>query len=594
LGERVTHAGLQQSPAILFGVLLVLVVLVFSVPVADPDLGWQMAIGRDVLDQREVPRQALYTSLPHDPPIAVNDWLGGTLFELSYRALGFAGIVLVRVLAIVALTALLLIVTRGPPAWLGVILTLVAIAGASFRLIAERPQLFGYLCEILAVALLCSSWAYSRRGLFFFGLLQILWTQFHGSSLLGPPLGVAALAAAALARLRPQRFTATRAAQRPSLLFAALLPLVAIVGLCMGPMGPSVLFSFLPFDQAVWDHLAARSVVREWMAPTPGVLFAVLPAAGPALVAMIGIYAAALFTSRIRQLRALEIALLVGFLALALRAVRFVPDFLLVAPILVIPAVREALPRWNRRLAALVGAPILACLVAFAFQLATDPAPRLAFRARSAWFPQGAVAALHQAGEGVVCNSFEFGGYLHYFLAPRVRPYVDGRLVSAYPLDHLLEWTDAASGPEAMVAFAARHHLIGCVIAYPDPRMAALFPRQHWGLVQIDDVSATFLRRDQLGALQPLDAIDPINPWRSISAAARSPAVRARLEADLDRAEALTADRFLLTAIRARLALALGQTDRAAELTKLARDRFPGRESYRYSRLSAEQVLDAE
>ena len=42
-----------------------------------------------------------------------------------------------------------------------------------------------------------------------------------------------------------------------------------------------------------------------------------------------------------------------------------------------------------------------------------------------------------------MCNRFEFGGYLHHALAPRVRPYVDGRMVSAYPVSHLVAWLEA-------------------------------------------------------------------------------------------------------------------------------------------------------
>jgi hypothetical protein len=564
-------------------------------PVGDPDLGWHMVHGEHFLRTFERPTHAVFSSMPADPPMMSNDWLGGLVYALAYRGLGFAGIVWVRLAAVAAVCLLLVLaarragLSRGPTA----LFLLLVVVPCSFRLFVERPFLIAYPC-LLFFALLAPRAAFSWRLVAALVALQGVWTQIHGCAVLGPLIAGAVLVGVLLGRIRPALFhvaTPGDGAAAP-LAPALILFLSSGAALFSGPLGrgtPRL------FHGVASDLVQLAQVTPEWSRPTLDLLVHQLPVVGIGLLVLACLVVGGEALRRgSRPAPALLMVLGTGLLAT--RSVRFLPEAILVASPLVAGAIGVLASRLGeKRSAAIVGALALPVLVSFAVRLATDGVERPAFRARRAWYPAAAARSLAQAPPGVVGNTLEFGGFLLHELGPRVRPYVDGRIIVAYPISRLLEQGAALASPAQLDAFARKEGLVGFVLAYPDAAACRAFDAASWALVQLDDVSVTFLRRDLADpgwlAAHELTSLDPRNPFQSIAKAVAAGQVTA-IEADLGRAEALTGDRFLLLALRARLAALTGDP-RAASLREQALAAFPGRESLRFAQVEPQQVLDA-
>jgi hypothetical protein len=554
-----------------------------------------MVHGEHFLRTFERPTHAIWSSMPADPPMMSNDWLGGLVYALGYRALGFAGIVWVRLAAVAAVCLLLVLaarragLARGPTA----VFLLLVVVPCSFRLFVERPFLIAYPC-LLTCALLAPRAAFSWRLVAALIALQVVWTQIHGCAVLGPLIAGAVLAGVLLARFRPALFhvAAPDDGANAPLAPALTLLLGTSAALFSGPLG---LGTPRLFHSVASDLGPLAAVTPEWSPPTLDLLAHQLPVVGIGLLVLVGLVVGGEALRRgSRPAPALLMVLGTGLLAT--RTVRFLPEAILIAAPLVAGAIHVLASRLGeKRSAAIVGALALPVLVSFAVRLATDGAERPAFRARRAWYPAAAARALAQAPPGVVGNTLEFGGYLLHELGPRTRPYVDGRIIVAYPIARLLEQGAALASPAKLDAFARKEGLVGFVLAYPDSVACRAFEASRWALVQLDDVSVTFLRRDLADpgwlAAHELTRLDPRSPFQSIARAVEA-GQAAAIESDLGRAEALTGDRFLLLAFRARLAALTGDP-RAAALREAALEAFPGKESLRFAQVEARQVLDA-
>jgi len=191
----------------------------------------------------------------------------------------------------------------------------------------------------------------------------------------------------------------------------------------------------------MWQSPISQRFVSEWQPPALSQAFT-WPFWGLVLTAVILVV--------LRRPRDWDVPLLVAlpFTALALRYVRMVPF----AAIALMPPLYARLPRQAR--ARVKGSPANAALLTVFVLLAlgTIPHIRLAAGASpSAFidpdFPVAACEVLAEAGatDGGVFTLAEWGGYVSWRLAPRLRAFVDGR-VELYPVSLWGEYFSITTG----------------------------------------------------------------------------------------------------------------------------------------------------
>jgi len=540
----VTRGPSRRGEAAALLALALLLIVLDTTPITNNDLFLHLKTGDLVLTTHAVPRVDDYSALAKGRPYIAHEWLSAVIFRLVQRALGFDGLIGLKVMMAIAVAALLYAAALefgAPPEAAIPSLAFVMILAASR--IMERPHLFTYLLTAAFLLLL----ARRRRGagapLWPFVPLQIVWANLHGGFVLGPVL----LALAALAVLldgtfgfaaAPPRSLTGRADASPPAAhhreaarlggMAALLVAVSLVN----PYGARLLR--FPFELTGSSFMGE---IYEWVPPLLTLdlktgVFAVSPFASTYMARyyvawmLLGLatFALAVVSWR-RERHALPggifpLLVFLVFLVLSLRMNRNVVDFALatapgvaataaaIAPGLTAGLMRRRTAPGDRP--AEEGRPIaplpwiagtLAVLTVWfaVFGYAYGPALRRRVGLGLGHnVPVAAAAYLDAIGlRGAVFNTYASGAYLVYRLYPAVRVAMDSRndvygdelyrlytraLVDSDTLDDLLKRLDAGA----------------IVLEWPNQGMmtaAAVVHRlKGWTPVYFDDLTVIYLR----------------------------------------------------------------------------------------------------
>ena len=373
-------------------------------------------------------------------PPAPAAWLFDLTLHHLHTATGFAGLRIAHVLlalAVVGLAAALLRGTRSTApvvpsvAWLGLG---AFVALSAYRLFQLRPHLVTLLATLAVLHLILRDGAPpSWRRVGACALLFALWANAHGGFLLGLVLlGGAALALAAAAWLRPQ----DRARHLPrARRLAAAFVLSGVASLA----NPSFADQHLLYFAAGADTPALEVVADEWAGvdlfapPRPGVppsplswllLWLLLPAS----------IVAGVVGWRRRTADPALLALTAGSWIVLLSAVRL--TWLAIVPIVLFARALPSrpAPAWFAAVAAAMLVPAFVLTGAWPAisggvhrALYALPYPVSKHPAQATWL-------LRDAGlEGHLWNDYASGNFLGYWLAPELRPFVNGSL--NVPLD---------------------------------------------------------------------------------------------------------------------------------------------------------------
>jgi hypothetical protein len=277
-----------------------------SRPAGDPDVYWHLATAREALANGIV-RTDLFSWTIRGAPVSTDQWLGQLLLYGAYLVDGWAGLVLLRGVAVAALVALVFanaaISARGARLIAPVVATVPAIFVSRY-VWTERPELFGFVCFAALLLLLRMGRSGSDRALALVVPLLLVWANLHGSF----ALGVALVAGVSLegAWREPAR--------RRSYAIVALASLAATL---LTPAGLGA------WTAPGYHFLTPPREIQEWAVPDIqtgiGALFG---------VAVVLVVAIALIT---RSLPAREAVILLPVAILASTAVRHTPLFAIAA-----------------------------------------------------------------------------------------------------------------------------------------------------------------------------------------------------------------------------------------------------------------------
>ena len=371
-------------------------VIAATQPLADTDMWWHLATGRETLAHGIVGTD-VFSWTVFGSPISTDQWLGQTLMWCAYDVLGWRGVSMLRVVLVVALVSFVgLAATRHGRRPLAVVLATLPALLLTRALWVDRPELFGLVLFAAVLMLLRRARDGSRPAMLATVGLIGIWVNVHGSFALGVTVTVLSCA---------ERALRDRAQRRDYAVFAVAALAVTLIN----PSGlaawtaPGMHLVSPPRDIQEWNIIDLRTPL--------GVGYGLVLAA---------LFACAFLGPR---LDARELVVLLPVALLSLTAARQAPLLAIVAvPLfaeratLLLDRLRLAPPRSSRPLprALAIGVPLLLIYTAL-WMSPTDPDQRA--------YPVAAVASI-PLGDHTLAR-YEWGGFLIWSGVP---VFVDGRL----------------------------------------------------------------------------------------------------------------------------------------------------------------------
>jgi hypothetical protein len=401
---------------------------------ADPDLWWHLKTGQLIIESKSVPHTDPFSFTRVGQPWIAHEWLSEVLIYSLWRVAGWAGLI-VAFAAVITGAFLPLYLRCGPKPYIAGVATLCA-ALATRPLWGVRPQMLSLLLTSLWLLILERS-ERNPKLLYWTLPLTLLWVNLHAGFALG-----LALSALFLVGEWIEGATGGEKNMR-SLRFPAL---VLALDLLLVPFNPNGIKLFW-YPIETLQSAAMQNYIAEWASPNfhRGEY-------APFLLIVLATFAVFGCASR-SNLRARDLLLLIVSLFAALRSIRLIPLFALIA----VPVVSMQVAAWltdrtarqSPRVArkeifrASLNAAIVITMVAFA-------AVRIASvirdqpRSDAQNFPAHAVDFLQaHPSAGPIFNHYDWGGYLIWKLYPNTRVFIDGR-ADVYG-EHLLhDFADAS------------------------------------------------------------------------------------------------------------------------------------------------------
>ena len=397
--------GLRVVCVVLAGICLL---GLFSKEASDTDFWWHLKTGQYLLEQKQPPDPdpfAFTTALK--PPATAgeaqvrrfnltHEWLAQIPMYLFYRAGGIAAVVFARAALLAAMCGLVgwLAWRRSGNEYAGIA---AAFASSSVAAIfaADRPALVTFFFVSLFLAILDQ-----RKYLWALPPLLLLWANMHGGFFLGW-LILAAYSVDAW-------FTKDKDRKRLWMISA-----IAVLGSGLNPNGFNVIGTLLLYRQS-----ALTSTLIEWQRPYLW---------GPPYAFDILLYsAAAVLVVSWKKVRWADWILFIAFAAAALLAFRNIILIAIFSPVLV-----AAYWTWPLKIPRVIYQWATPVVLLIGLGWGISQGSFFEFRSAAWALPDGAANYLRDhRPAGPIFNTYEYGGYLIWRLAPQSKVFIDGRSLS--------------------------------------------------------------------------------------------------------------------------------------------------------------------
>lgn len=410
----------MQTRSVFLAILAVGLFVMSARNVVDPDIWWHLRTGQMIVQTHTIPHVDPY-SFPHSgDPWVDHEWLSQIIIFGIYRFGGFNGLILAFPLLIAVALGMLFVRCPGKPFIAGLCAVCGALASAPSW--GVRPQMFTFLLASLLLWALEQS--YERPGLLWWIVpLMLLWVNLHAGYALGIVFLLLFLVGNFLdAALRPAEGVR---------LWSHSKRLIVVFGLCVlvVPLNPNG-FRMYRYPLETLQSSAMQEYISEWASPN---FHQAEYAATLVLILAIVLFGAL----SPRRLRPRELLLLSVMAYAALRSVRHIPVFVLVAAPILAALIQSWLGEkhasWLAPSTTLTPAKLGlngVLLVAFLFFAAFRIVYVLRNQEHAAKekYPADAVARLlSDPAQGPVLNDYNWGGYLIWKAYPTYRVFIDGR-----------------------------------------------------------------------------------------------------------------------------------------------------------------------
>lgn len=470
-----------------FGGSFLLFLFLYAIrPVYDPDFWWHLKSGEFMLQNGGLMQSDPFT-FTGDGVVSAREILilkGYWLWQITayglYSFFGFNGIFLLNFLTVGAMAGVVVQQMRRQHvnATLIILLTTLGffLLGSTYAL--ERPQVISFLFAALLLVQLARVPAGGQLG-WPLPLLMMLWANLHGGFVVGD-IVLLCFAVGAIVEYR-QDFQRLR-----QILFWIA---VAIGASLLNPNGALVFVDLFSFHNSAL-MTAVNEYQNTWVRFQKGAWSVVV------LWLLIALYGVgAVMARRLYWPELVVVAFLAYFSAAYTRNV----GFFAVAMVPVVGfCLQQGLNRRQWQISSLVSRLIMFICALFVLWLAFSLwEKRQGVGPVRSIYPEKAITFLHDSNlQGRMFNSYEYGGYLLWRLAPQIKVFIDGRGMEAAVFD---EWKKLSMASRLLVD--GRHeyevllekYAIDYVIqpiydgdGHVQPLMKALLPKAEWVPIYLD------------------------------------------------------------------------------------------------------------
>jgi hypothetical protein len=406
---------------LVYAVLACLAIMRAGQPGPPSDVWWQMSTGRYIVEHGALPTEDIFTYTCAGHPWVVHEWAWEIVMFTLYQAWGYAGLMALRVA--VFLPAVLMVTwlcfQRGGRE-LPVLATVLVGVLAVSPVINDRPQMTGMLFLTALLLLIEQARRGRPRWLWLAPVVILLWTNIHGSYIMG--LGLLFLHLVSLVpQWQRQRRAGKALSPVPQLVIGVFL--VAGAAVLLNPHGLDG--ALYPLRYAFGDLSYHSTLITEYGPPQFGGMDRFLLVLLLLLVLSLG-----LSRQRLRLFEALTLAV---FLYFVLRWGRNVG----MSAFMMMPILAEQLTAATGRpepaRSPQGNTPTWLYAAVIAVMLAMTGISLRASLAKTGqvfadYTPEAAVRFIQDNRlQGSMFNSYEWGGYLGWRLWPEYRVYIDGR-----------------------------------------------------------------------------------------------------------------------------------------------------------------------
>jgi len=490
--------GQHSRTTIFSGLMLVLISLLLMRPPWDPDMGWHIRNGQDILSFG-TPKGDLYSYTMFGYPWISHEWLTDVGFYLIYTHWG--PVILSVIFAGIVLAAYLLAAGMGRRRIEIVLMTGLISALVAMSIIGIRAQMITLL-GLAATLWLLFAWrdrAEYKERIWWLAPIMLVWVNLHG----GFAIGLVLLGSFWIIELIKYGLVKWHKLADKNVLSFQQFKQLAGVGLITALITLINPYTWRVYEELVrtiFDPTVKRSIV-EWMPVTLGTpqstnLFIIAALAG------------SLWLINNRKADFTKLILSVVFLALSLTSWRNISLF----PIVVLPLLGDLIddlsPKGFTQVlhSAWVGLAILALIGYFGFERYQTIIP---FNNQPVMFqqigsyPYGAVEYIKtEQPTGKLFNEYNWGGYLIWRL-PERRVFMDGRMAIWKTADQNVfqDYLTIAGGGDTTADLLKKYD-VGLVLVYKNRSAKDYFLQnnENWRIIYDDAVAMLFQRSDLMRA----------------------------------------------------------------------------------------------
>ena len=439
---------------------------------SEPDMLWHIETGKRILDTHHFPTTDPYSWTMAGAPWMAKEWGSQVLYALAQEFGGWIGVVALASAAVAAALTLIFVELsrRLPLAWsLGLTF---AVALVADHVVVARPHVLAWPLFVGWTILLLRAAEQARTPPLWSLALMVLWTNLHGSFLIGLAL-IAPFALESFLRATPEK----RFGLGLRWVLFAVLATLATLAHAYGPGALTSAFSVLDLGEAL-KH------INEWKQQDFSSLSVF------ELFVIGGVVAALASGLKVPLPRLLLLAIL---LHMAFAHIRHQSLFAFIAALTLAAPIAERLGQsrsgWSEKrlnLALLTGAILVATsLVNAARSPIFHPVPHAT--------PEQALAAARAAGmTGPVFNNYYFGGFL---ISRGVPTFIDGRAEfhGAKRIEAYYAAIDATD-PDKLRRFVSDNNFDWTLLKPDDPAVTAFEKLDGWRRLYADEFAVVHVR----------------------------------------------------------------------------------------------------
>jgi hypothetical protein len=405
------------------GFIALLVALAFRLP-GDPDMGWHLRSGQDLLAKLHFPVGDPYSWTMPNFDWVPHEWGTDVVMALIHSHFGLWGLTVAFAIIIAGIFLFAAGVKPTDLATRGLI-AVIALS-VSYHIVGARPQMMSLLGLAITLSLLFKFRDHPRsKSIYWLPIVFLVWANLHGGFVVGF-LAIAVFTGAELIR----RVLLGKVSQRyplgllswPMVQKLGWISLVSIGATLINPSGWGV---YREVYQTLSNSYALNSIA-EWLSVT------VLNPMSYNLILMSGLIVVLLFVNR-WQADTTKLILAVVFFWFGVESWRNIPLFAIAAlPLLseqMVPLMSQPLQDLARWWPVHLGTwAILLLILKNFFQMAIPTLATPAAYAERLGYPYGAIQYLKQSVPPAhLLNEYNWGGYL-IWQYPEAKVFIDGRM----------------------------------------------------------------------------------------------------------------------------------------------------------------------